>query len=100
MIWLVGRGVLLQQSLLADPTLKNLRTNEMSLQIKDGIAANQTEKLILLDAYGELSRQMIADASPAVVLTESQIITQEMAARGDGRRRFVAVAARRLATIR
>jgi len=98
-VWRIQHIIDVQQSQLRSPEFRDLQTGDMVQRVRAAIAANQAEQQTAIDGYGELLRQTIADGTPSVVATESQVVSQEMAARADRRRRFVAVATGHLAAL-
>jgi formylglycine-generating enzyme required for sulfatase activity len=98
-IWRIQRIIDIQETQLRNPAFKDLQTDNMVKRVREAIAGNQTEQLTALDAYGEILRQAVVDGALPVLATETAVVAQEMAARTDRRRTFVALAARHMSGV-
>lgn len=98
-VWRVQRIIALQQEQANNPQFKDLQNDPAMQRLRAGIAANEAEQQTALDAYGELLRQAVASGAAASAAAEAQVVTQEMSARADRRRRFIDVVSKHLATL-
>ncbi len=98
-VWRVQQLIKVQQQGLNDPYNQAPENAALLARIRGSIAANQTEQQTALDAYTGLLRQVIADGAFENVSAQATVVTQEMAARADRRRRFVDVAVAHLRTL-
>jgi formylglycine-generating enzyme required for sulfatase activity len=98
-IWRVQRIIAVQQSQLENSAFRDLQTDEMVKRVRAAIAGNQVEQQTALDAYGEILRQAMVDGALHDLKADAAVVAQDMAARADRRRLFVAVTAGHLAAM-